>query len=75
MVSVNRWDEETDVIVAGCGLSGAAAATKYLIAISGGRSDESLPRYFAQNLADNEEYLRKLAQPYNATVRMTTIFK
>lgn len=36
MVSVNRWDEETDVIVAGCGLSGAAAATKYLIAISGG---------------------------------------
>ena len=107
-MSVNKWNEEADVIIIGYGLSGAVAAieahdrgaeviileksqypggcsilsggmvlcarnaedaTKYLIATSGGRVDESLIRPFAQDLADNEEYLRKLAQPYNATVK------
>jgi len=110
MVSVNKWDEEADVIIVGYGLAGAVAAieahdggaeviileksqypggcsilsggmvlcarnaddaTKYLIATQGGRVDESLIRPFAQDLADNEEYLRKLAQPHKATVKTT----
>lgn len=44
-------------------------AAKYLMATSGGRVDESLIRPFAQDLVDNEEYLRKLAQPFKATVK------
>lgn len=110
MVSVDKWDEEADVIIVGYGLAGAVAAIeaanrgarviileksqypggcsilaggmvlcardaedaeKYLSATQGGRVDESLIHSFAQDLVNNEEYLRKLAKPYNATVKTT----
>lgn len=41
MVSVNRWDEETDVIIIGYGLSGAVAA----IEAHDGGAEVSYPYY------------------------------
>lgn len=49
----------------------AEDAAKYLTQTSGEMVDDKLIRAFAQDLAGNEAYIRKLAQAYNATVRTT----
>ena len=49
----------------------AEDAFQYLMVTQGGRIDESLIRAFAQDLADNEEYLTKLAEPFGGTVKTT----
>jgi succinate dehydrogenase/fumarate reductase flavoprotein subunit len=46
-------------------------ATDYLVHTSGGRVDASLIRTFAQNLVDNELYLKKLAAVNGATINNT----
>ena len=50
-------------------------AAKYLTETSGGMVDDNLIYSFAQELAGNEEYIRKLAQPYNATLRTTKAYE
>ena len=46
-------------------------AIDYMTATSGGRVDKRLICAFARDLVKNEEYLRKLADPYHAVVRTT----
>ena len=49
----------------------AEEAAKYLRATQGNRVDENTILSFAQDLAANEDYLKRLAEPYNATIRTT----
>ena len=46
-------------------------AEKYLRVTQGGRVDESLIRPFAEALAGMEDYVKKLAEPFNAIVKTT----
>ncbi|MBI4317787.1 MAG: FAD-binding protein [Chloroflexi bacterium] len=51
------------------GVDDADAAFEYLKAVSGGRMDDDLIRVFAEGLAQNESFIRELAQTDGAEVR------